>query len=831
MSSRTHKRAVNQQANPRLIAAEALSFPLILAPVVLLAPDAYNAALLNPAQYVTLGLGFFICLGYSTRISSLRTSSPHTLLPLIMAISTVYGQWQATLPGVIIIELICLSISYENIMLGALHTLSATLSAIPSALIFSSQFLRLAGEGTATLDRSQLQSLIGQAALPAVVSIASARLIAAAFDTLISLAAGNSVKAQWVEYCFTRIIVLTTGDIAVLIALPALVIVSSQFPGFWPASGIPIMLTALYAIVICVCGLFSASRVSRRKFSCLAGVQSSIDRFLSNPEQTALHLMRKGLHGFSSSIVPADENRGHSWRARRSSVVVKYADRPFYLVAERNVMQRPFTPSDVLVLNSIATIVNECLRVQHDAERLGEFDETDLLTGALSYRSFISYLQRLRTSNDVVSLAIIYIDIDRFKQINSKYGHIIGNKILHLIANRIRETLNSDSIVARVGGDEFAVSLINYESRDTIDALAADIRETVSIPAETEAGIVSVAVSTGISIAESKRDFDSLLSDANTRMYRSRALHNQSDQPPLDAGTAGSRGSDDDVSAISASDTVAHAIETNTIYTVYQPIVDMVERQIVSIEAQVRITDPRYGHLPVAFIVSEASRLGMSSTLAIDVLTRAMKDMDRFRAMSPNLTHMRMGVTGNEILDPEFLAQVEQLNVVHPDTTLGFDLDEESLRTLPEELVASFETFSSLPNVTLGLGHMGTSFSELRTLTQIPVTTMRIGRGLISDTSSTQTVEIIRKLVSVGSETGVATIFDGVDSQEQADYVAGLGGRYVQGSLYGNPVTGSELQMRMDAMGLSLDGSRAASQSEPVQKRLLGFDPSVNQIS
>lgn len=222
--------------------------------------------------------------------------------------------------------------------------------------------------------------------------------------------------------------------------------------------------------------------------------------------------------------------------------------------------------------------------------------------------------------------------------------------------------------------------------------------------------------------------------------------------------------------------------------------------------------------------------MGMSSALALDVLGQAMKDLDRFRSICPNLNHLRMNLTSSEILDPEFLAQVEQLNIIHPDTKLGFDIDEESLRTLSDELLNGFETFSDMPNVTLGLGHIGTSFSELRTLTQIPVNTMKVSRNLISDTHNDKTVEIIRKLVSFGKEVGIATIFDGVDSQEQSEYVKKLGGRFAQGAFYGNPVTGPELRMRMDSMGLSLNGSQTTPESEPVQERLLRFDPSVNQI-
>lgn len=830
MSSQTHKQPKAQQINPRLAAIEAFSAVAALVPVVLLAPESYEAATADFGEYVALGLCLFISLGYSTRVSSLETSAPHTLLPIIMAISTVYGQWQETAPIVILIGLICLSISYGSFMLGSLHTFSAMLGAIPATFIFSDHMSLISGSNTLAFSRSAVQSLIGQAAVPILLSILGARIIAAVADTLISLAIGNPLRTQWTEYCFTRVIVLTIGDIALLIALPILFLASSASPGFWSAPGIPVLVTALYAIAVCACGLLSASRSARRKFSCLAGVQSSIDRFLSNPEQTALHLMRRGLRGFTCSIVPADENISHGWKARRSSGIVKYADTPFCLVAERNVMQRPFTPSDRLVLDSIANIVNECLRVQHDAERLGEFDETDLLTGALNYRSFIAYLQKLSKGRDVKSLAIIYIDIDRFKRINDKYGHIIGNKILHLIANRIRETLSSDSIVARVGGDEFAVSLTNYDSREDIDALAASIRDAVSVPAETEAGIVSVAVSTGISIAENRDDFDSLLSDANTRLYRSRMAQNQVDQAPGEITSPEPSDDDGDIPAISASATVANAIETDTIYTVYQPIVDITDKQIVSLDAQVRIKDPQYGRLPLPFIISEASRMGMSSALALDVLGQAMKDLDRFRSICPNLNHLRMNLTSSEILDPEFLAQVEQLNIIHPDTKLGFDIDEESLRTLSDELLNGFETFSDMPNVTLGLGHIGTGFSELRTLTQIPVNTMKVSRNLISDTHNDKTVEIIRKLVSFGKEVGIATIFDGVDSQEQSEYVKKLGGRFAQGAFYGNPVTGPELRMRMDSMGLSLNGSQTTPESEPVQERLLRFDPSVNQI-
>lgn len=805
MASQKHKDNQSTVRNTRLVITQVVALVLIFATIALPGIRSMRTTGFSTSELVQWAACLLVSLVYCVRISAIPTTSPHTLVPIICTVCVAYGRLQQILPLIAIIALICLSVSYRSFLLGAIHTVGALLSAIPAILLFRGNLLALHGAGESTLDINSFTALLRESAIPMVLAILGACVILYVYSFLIGWISGLSTHTQLSELSLSRALVLSLLDILVLFSLPLFYIFSTTQRTQWvePATTLHILMG--YTLVLCIYDLTRTKYDARRKFVCLTQVQRSSDEFLNNPTKTALQQLNKSLHGLECQIVEEDES-SQPLRAQRESTLIRNTGKPFRFVISRGLFSRPFVPSDALVLQTIAAIVDEHMRVQYAAENLHDITEADVLTGALSYPSFIAYLQRLSTDPDIQNVAIIYINIDRFKQVNDNYGHVVGNKILHLTAKRIREALVDNSILSRVNGDEFAVTIVNYQSRDDIDALANAIREHTSIPTETEEGIVSLSVSTTISIAENKERLRSLSLDANNRMYHAHSLQQSSSEIDK-SGLSDIRNAGNTVigtSAISASEIVQHAIQDDTIVMVYQPIYSLETNTIIGLEAQVRIIAPQVGTLPNTFIISEAKRLGLSAKLAILALSHSLEDMKRFRDTSSVFQYLDMRISGEELQNCSFLSFLEEAKNKYGDISVGFDVGGETLRTISDEMIASMNELTARSNYRIGLSHMGTDFSELRSLTRIPATTMRIGSTLFANSSNEKSTEIITKLVVLGREVGIATVFDDVTTPEQLELLQEFSGRFVQGSLFGNPVTAEELQMRLDSMGTSL---------------------------
>lgn len=474
-----------------------------------------------------------------------------------------------------------------------------------------------------------------------------------------------------------------------------------------------------------------------------------------------------------------------------ASSVIEGGEQPFRLVVERRAWQRPFTLSDRNLVEALASIARESLRVDKEMQRLRTASDSDTLTGLLNYRAFRVALEETVERNDLGFVAILFIDVDDLHHINDRHGREAGNEVLSTLAQRLRETVPSTDVSARVGGDEFAVLVVSAARRSEVERLGADLEAVLAQPVVTQAGRIPVSVSLGISYSRpDDSDLTLLLHEADQRMYAaSGAL-----APPPASDTAEQQGT----GALAHLD---RAIVRGRLQQVYRPIVECSSMRIVGLEALVRHTDPDQGPLPAELIVGEAERLGLADQLSLQVLTHSLEDMERIAATTsePLCLHLNVGI--DQLTSETFTASARDLLASHPGVEVVLEASASSLRRADVEVVQDAARWVAGAPVGLAIDDMGTDYSEFRVLAELPVGVVKVGRRMTANLRSPRIRQALEGLGRLSGHMDFRIILDGIDTPEQADQVGSLGVSLVQGDFYARPVGVEEFLLRLDSLG------------------------------
>ncbi|MFT4232161.1 MAG: GGDEF domain-containing protein, partial [Leucobacter sp.] len=240
------------------------------------------------------------------------------------------------------------------------------------------------------------------------------------------------------------------------------------------------------------------------------------------------------------------------------------------LVAKRGTAQRPFLVQDQRVLDAIAHIAETMAATYQEHDRLAHSAVTDDLTGLPNYRGFREILTRA-AETAAEGLAIAYIDVDHFKEVNDTHGHEAGNTVLRTLAARLRSRCAANEFVARIGGDEFVLVLADVATEEAGRLRAKELIGEASAPIVLPDAVIALSLSAGVAFAEPGAvDITSLVETADARMYAERGRQIEGDSSAL----PDPRGGQDVIALV---ELIKSAIEERRLVVMYQPIVDAVE--------------------------------------------------------------------------------------------------------------------------------------------------------------------------------------------------------------------------------------------------------------
>jgi diguanylate cyclase (GGDEF)-like protein/PAS domain S-box-containing protein len=391
--------------------------------------------------------------------------------------------------------------------------------------------------------------------------------------------------------------------------------------------------------------------------------------------------------------------------------------------------------------------------------------------------------QALRTApRDNVSVALLLLDLDRFKEVNDSLGHPAGDEVLRQVAQRLQQLLRASDTVARLGGDEFALVLPGATADDAAVVAAKAIR-ALQQPLTIEGQVIEIGGSIGMVVfPEHGRDVDTLVRRADVAMYAAKR----------EAGGYAFylADQDEDFSArLTLAAELRQALAHEAFELHYQPKISIGSGQVTSVEALVRWRHPTRGLLPPSAFVAVAEQTGLVRPLFELVLRQAIQQGQAWRAAGIALT-VAVNLSMRNLQDDALPARVERLLAElggAPDW-LSFEITECMLMTNPDHTIPLLRQLDAL-GIRLSIDDFGTGYSSLAHLARLPVSEIKIDRSFVADMETNATnMLVVRSIVDLAHNLGLRVVAEGVERPETLDYLARLGCDEAQGYLIARPL-------------------------------------------
>ncbi|UHD17059.1 putative bifunctional diguanylate cyclase/phosphodiesterase [Thiocapsa bogorovii] len=417
----------------------------------------------------------------------------------------------------------------------------------------------------------------------------------------------------------------------------------------------------------------------------------------------------------------------------------------------------------------------------------------DPLTGLANRALFSDRLDQAiaRAQRTGERLAVLFIDLDRFKLINDSYGHLFGDEVLRDVAARLKEQVRRDDTVARIGGDEFLMLVAPVDSPDAAAAVARKLIELLRRPYAGPRDEIALTVSIGISLCpDDGAEAEDLVRQADTAMY----IAKQSGRNTFRFYAADMTAQAFDRILLRSG--LAHAVERGELMLAYQPQLDLDTRRIPGIEALVRWNHPVLGCLAPDGFLALAEETGLIRGIDTWVLRTACTQRKRWQTEGLNDgTRIKINLSKRELERPEFADDLEAL-------LRELDLDArlvnlELTETGPvSDSASALETVRRLKElgIELTIDHFGAVSSSLVDLKRLPIGELKIDKSLIDGLpQDSDDAAIARAILALGRTLGMRVVAQGVETQHQADFLKQAGCKIAQGFLYTQALGPDEL--------------------------------------
>ena len=448
------------------------------------------------------------------------------------------------------------------------------------------------------------------------------------------------------------------------------------------------------------------------------------------------------------------------------------------------------------------TVREEQYRLATQLRDLGRTDALTSLPNRAVVREHIARMLDQQLNNPDLTLAVLFINVDRFNQINLAHGAALGDAVLRKMAQRLGATLRPGDAVgravppastaARLGGDEFVVVLEGLRGADDAQRIARRLVDALSRPYAIDGLVLHLGVSVGVSLGGSApgADADSVLQDAGIAMREAKraggARHAVFD--PAMKVRATYRGL--------VETELRQALDRGELFVVYQPIVALGGSIAVGVEALVRWQHPLRGMVPPLAFIEIAEQTGLIGALGVFVLETACRQFMQWRqalgalapqGLSVNLSRAQLG-------DPQLVAQVQRALQASAMPAAALQLEvTESLAAQDDTVRDRLQALKAL-GLTLALDDFGTGYSSLSSLHQLPVDLVKIDRSFVSQLeTSAHHRALVKATVEVAQSLGMGTVAEGIETPGQAQVLQALQCQKGQGYWFGRPMPAAAL--------------------------------------
>ena len=424
-------------------------------------------------------------------------------------------------------------------------------------------------------------------------------------------------------------------------------------------------------------------------------------------------------------------------------------------------------------------------RLQHQAEH-------DTLTNLPNRLLFIERLEKaiIKAQKSSKKIAILFLDLDHFKEINDSLGHNIGDKLLQDIASILEKSMRHCDTISRFGGDEFAIIIDNIEDESTITTLLERIMENINRAHTIEGNEFFTTFSIGIAIyPKDGKDSEMLLKNADAAMYKAKKSGRNSYRFYTNDMTQKA------LERMQLETALRNALANNGLSVYYQPQVNLQTKKIIGMEALVRWEDEVLGKVDTQLFISLAEEIGLITAIDTFVMKQVVEDVARWNQEQIKSVRVALNISVIELTHGnyfELFSQMLQKSGCLP-SQFEFEITESQIMRDPNSSIKKLRELSDM-GVELSIDDFGTGYSSLAYLKQLPIHKLKIDKSFIDDIVwDRDDREIIKTIIAMAKNLNLGVIAEGVESLEQVEYLLKNSCDEVQGYYYYRPMPRDEI--------------------------------------
>ncbi|MDX1562783.1 MAG: EAL domain-containing protein, partial [Gammaproteobacteria bacterium] len=440
-------------------------------------------------------------------------------------------------------------------------------------------------------------------------------------------------------------------------------------------------------------------------------------------------------------------------------------------------------------------------------QRKLEYQAThDSLTGLPNRAAVQDYLTSIVAESDRNSrIAVLLLDLCRFKEVNDTLGHDVGDDVLRVVASRFNETLGDEAFIGRIGGDEFCVVVADVQVRSSIESLAQNLVECLQAPIPVRGIAIEVGLSIGIAFyPEHANDAQELLRHADVAMYTAKRRSQGYEYYSRDDDA-------NSVRRLSMVSDLRSAIALNDIDLLFQPQIDLTSGSLAGAEALLRWEHPIHGTVRPDEFVAIAESTDLIQPLTEWILTEAIR---QFVIWQQNGLSMRVAVnlSARSLQDVEFPRQLALLlsRFGVEGRWLELEITETAMMLDPQRALEVVRDLQAL-GARIAIDDFGTGYSSLGYLRDLRANALKLDKSFVIDLESRQHNRVIvESTAQMAAALGLEVVAEGIESEWAADYLRNAGYRIGQGYWYGKAMPADELYAKFHAAN-GIDAAQAAS--------------------
>jgi diguanylate cyclase (GGDEF)-like protein/PAS domain S-box-containing protein len=437
----------------------------------------------------------------------------------------------------------------------------------------------------------------------------------------------------------------------------------------------------------------------------------------------------------------------------------------------------------------VARDITERKRAERRIRYLARYDALTKIPNRMQFQHLLqqSIARNRRLGREV---PLLYIDMDRFKEVNDTFGHAAGDRVLEVLTERLNRVLSADAVLGRLAGDEFALFIDGVEAsgedaRAQVIQLARTVIDAAASAFHIDQNEVFLSVSIGV--ASCPHDADNvidLIRNADAAMYYAKqnggncyALYSQ------DMNAAA-------VERLMLKSKLRRAIERHEFIVHYQPKVDLRDGRIIGAEALLRWRLPGHGDIPPSQFIPLAEENNLIDTIGEWVLERVCIDLKQLRRVVPNAGRIALNLSLKQLRQAGFILKCHSVFERHSVSPRSIELEitETTLMADPQRTIQMLNQLAAM-GLHLSIDDFGTGYSSLSALQQFPIGTLKVDQSFVHGVAvDPAAATLVKTIIDMGHGLGMEVVAEGVETVEQLEFVRACSCDHAQGTLFGTPM-------------------------------------------